>query len=211
MPTSTDALELGPSTCPCYELEAKPGTRFTHAHGDELERQADAMESYFELVVERLTGAGYRWYETANFCRASERSGCGTCAPGTTSLTGSGGTTSGSASAPSRRSPGAGGGTRHAWPPYMDALKRGTVPEREIEPLSHDVLRRERVMLGLRLDEPLVLGDLAGVVDGRAVSRLELLGLVQQRYRARRRSRSRDRGRFLGGGVTADLLDEGRR
>jgi len=39
-------------------------TRFTHAHGDELERQADAMESYFELVVDRLTGAGYRWYET---------------------------------------------------------------------------------------------------------------------------------------------------
>ena len=26
------------------------------------------MESYFELVVETLTGAGYRWYETANFC-----------------------------------------------------------------------------------------------------------------------------------------------
>ena len=27
------------------------------------------MESYFELVVETLTGAGYRWYETANFAR----------------------------------------------------------------------------------------------------------------------------------------------
>src|SRR2546425_11719285 len=68
-----DALELGPEHLSCYELEAKPGTRFTHAHGDELARQAEAMESYFELVVERLTGAGYRWYETANFCRASER------------------------------------------------------------------------------------------------------------------------------------------
>ena len=31
------------------------------------------MESYFELVVERLTGAGYRWYETANFCRAERQ------------------------------------------------------------------------------------------------------------------------------------------
>ena len=67
-----DALELGPEHLSCYELEAKPGTRFTHAHGEELERQADSMESYFELVVERLTGAGYRWYETANFCRVSE-------------------------------------------------------------------------------------------------------------------------------------------
>src|SRR5262249_22575713 len=55
-----DALELGPEHLSCYELEAKPGTRFTHAHGDELARQAEAMEGYFELVVERLTAAGYR-------------------------------------------------------------------------------------------------------------------------------------------------------
>ena len=27
------------------------------------------METYFERVVEVLTGAGWRWYETANFCR----------------------------------------------------------------------------------------------------------------------------------------------
>src|SRR5262249_6744538 len=64
-----DALELEPEHLSCYELEAKPGTRFTHAWGTELARQADAMEDYFERVVERLTGAGYRWYETANFCR----------------------------------------------------------------------------------------------------------------------------------------------
>src|SRR5262249_56627616 len=65
-----DALALEPDHLSCYELEAKPGTRFTHTFGDELVRQADAMEGYFEQVVERLTGAGYRWYETANFCRA---------------------------------------------------------------------------------------------------------------------------------------------
>jgi len=59
---------------------------------------------------------------------------------------------------------------------YMRALEHGIVPEREIEPLSTNVQRRERVMLGLRLDEPLVLGDLAEVVDESAVSRLELLG-----------------------------------
>ena len=44
---------LEPEHLSCYELEAKPGTRFTHAHGDELARQADAMEGYFEQVVER--------------------------------------------------------------------------------------------------------------------------------------------------------------
>src|SRR5213075_1325614 len=34
-----EALALGPEHLSCYELEAKPGTRFTHAHGAELERQ----------------------------------------------------------------------------------------------------------------------------------------------------------------------------
>ena len=64
-----EALALAPEHVSYYELEAKPGTRFTHAHGEELARQADAMEGYFERVVDALVGAGYRWYETANFCR----------------------------------------------------------------------------------------------------------------------------------------------
>jgi putative oxygen-independent coproporphyrinogen III oxidase len=196
-----DALELGPEHLSCYELEAKPGTRFTHAHGDELERQADAMESYIELVVERLTAAGYRWYETANFCRTSERDlrsdhnlaywlgrdylGLGVGAVSTFR------------GRRWRNTPRLAG--------YLEALGRETAPEREVEPLSHDVRRRERVMLGLRLDEPLVLGELAAVVDERAVSRLELLGLVQSDA-DRRTLALTPRGRFLGGGVTADLL-----
>src|SRR5205823_7406182 len=64
-----EALALEPEHVSAYELEAKPGTRFTHAHGPELLRQADELESYIEHVVDRLTAAGYRWYETANFCR----------------------------------------------------------------------------------------------------------------------------------------------
>ena len=71
----TDALALEPQHLSCYELEAKPGTRFTHAHGEELARQAEAMEGYFEQVVGTLTGAGYRWYETANFCLDGARAG----------------------------------------------------------------------------------------------------------------------------------------
>ena len=196
-----DALELEPEHLSCYELEAKRGTRFTHAHGDELERQADAMESYFELVVERLTAAGYRWYETANFCRTSERDlrsrhnlaywlGRDYLGLGVGAVSTSGGRRW-------RNTPRLAG--------YLEALGRETAPEREVEPLSHDVRRRERVMLGLRLDEPLVLGDLAAVVDERAVSRLELLGLVQSDA-DRRMLALTPRGRFLGGGVTADLL-----
>ena len=68
----SEALALEPEHLSCYELEAKPGTRFTHAHGEELARQAEAMETYFEHVVERVGAAGYRWYETANFCRSPE-------------------------------------------------------------------------------------------------------------------------------------------
>jgi oxygen-independent coproporphyrinogen III oxidase len=193
------AIELGPEHLSCYELEAKPGTRFTHAHGDELRRQAETMECYFELVVDRLTAAGYRWYETANFCRTAERDlrsrhnlaywlgrdylGIGVGAVSTIE------------------------GRR--WrntarlASYIRALEQGTQPTREVEPLSDDVRRRERVMLGLRLDEPLDLGDLARVVDQDAMSRLERLGLV--RTDAQTLSLT-SRGRFLGGGVTADLL-----
>ncbi len=68
-----EALALAPEHLSLYELEAKPGTRFTHAWGDELGRQSEAMEGYFERVVETLTGAGYRWYETANFCLSGDR------------------------------------------------------------------------------------------------------------------------------------------
>ena len=75
------------------------------------------MEGYFELVVERLTAAGYRWYETANFCLAADQADGATCARGTTSPTGSGGTTSGSGSAPSRRSAASVGGTRRGSTP----------------------------------------------------------------------------------------------
>jgi oxygen-independent coproporphyrinogen-3 oxidase len=197
------AIDLGPEHLSCYELEAKPGTRFTHAHGDELRRQAETMESYFELVVDRLTAAGYRWYETANFCRRDERDlrsrhnlaywlgrdylGIGVGAVSTIQ------------GRRWRNTPRLAG--------YIDALEEGTRPRREVEPLSEDVRRRERVMLGLRLDEPLALGDLAQVVDRDALSRLERLGLVQADEEALALT---SRGRFLGGGVTADLLAETR-
>src|SRR5262249_52425622 len=35
----SEALALEPEHLSCYELEAKPGTRFTHSYGAELERQ----------------------------------------------------------------------------------------------------------------------------------------------------------------------------
>ena len=201
----SEALALEPEHISCYELEAKPGTRFTHAHGAELARQAEAMESYFERVVARLTAAGFRWYETANFCRQPSLAdgrdlrsrhnlaywrgrdylGLGIGAVSTID------------------------GRRWRTTPrlgrYLAALDAGQRPEREVELLAEQVRRSERLLLGLRLDEPLQLGGLAEAVDGDAVDRLERLGLVQ-RGEAGDVLALTERGRFLGGGVTAELL-----
>ena len=204
-----EALALGPEHLSCYELEAKPGTRFTHVHGEELSRQAAAMEGYFEQVVARLTAAGYRWYETANFCLTEDRGG-GRDLRAKHNLAywlgrdylglgiGAVSTVDGLRwrNAPSMSR-------------YLAAVSAGAAAPRELEPLTHATQAEERVILGLRLDEPLALADLGSAVDERAVERLERLGLVV-------RSGDDDgsagaltlteRGRFLGGGVTAELL-----
>ena len=193
------ALALEPEHLSCYELEAKPGTRFTHVHGEELERQADAMEDYFERVVEVLTGAGYRWYETANFCRAGERDlrawhnlgywlgrdylGLGVGAVSTVAGT------------RWRNAP--------SLPRYLTALERGEPPTRELEPLDGPTQTRERVMLGLRLDEPLPTAGLAAALNQEALTRLQRRGLVEASQDTLALTR---RGRFLGGGITAELL-----
>jgi coproporphyrinogen III oxidase-like Fe-S oxidoreductase len=86
---------------------------------------------------------------------------------------------------------------------YLAALAHRDRPPREVEPLGEEVQRRERLMLGLRLDEPLALAEVEGVVDPAAAQRLEGLGLLEQRDG---RIALTGRGRLVGGGVTAELL-----
>src|SRR5581483_880155 len=194
------ALALEPEHLSCYELEAKPKTRFTHTFGDELARQSDALEGYFEQVVETLTAAGYRWYETANFCRRPELGGWRDLRSrhnlaywlGRDYLGVGIGAVSTLGSLRRRNAP--------RLPAYVDSLGQGKPPPRELEPLDEDVKRRERVMLGLRLDEPLTLAGLESAVDDRALARLEAHGLAS-RSDAGMLSLT-TRGRFLGGGVT---------
>ena len=198
-----DVLALEPEHLSCYELEAKPGTRFTHAHGAELARQAEAMEGYAERVVETLTGAGYRWYETANFCRddgvrelrarhnlaiwrGADYLGVGVGAVSTLG------------DERRRNLPSVGR--------YVAALGAGEEPPREIERLDAETHAVERLMLGLRLDEPFALGvadGSDGVVDAAALDRLVARGVVE---RAGDGIRLTPRGRLLGGAVTAELL-----
>jgi oxygen-independent coproporphyrinogen III oxidase len=185
------AIAIGPEHISAYELEAKPGTRFTVAHGAELERQAEQMEDYFERVVEILTGAGYRWYETANFCRDGKRAehnvaywlgrdylGIGVGAVSTL------------------------GNERRRNTPKLARYLEGRY-EREIELLDDETRARERVMLGLRLDEPLRLGGLRQALDPAGLARAERLGLAVEEGDTLTLT---GRGRFLGGGVTAEIL-----
>jgi oxygen-independent coproporphyrinogen-3 oxidase len=195
-----DALALEPEHLSCYELEAKPGTRFTHAWGEELARQADAMEDYFERVVGRLSGAGYRWYETANFCRAEDgrdlraRHNLGYWLGHDYLGVGIGAVTT-IGSRRWRNTPRLGR--------YLEALAAGRTPEREFEPLDEAVRARERVMLGLRLDEPLPLAGVRHALDAAGLARVESLGLAERSADALTLT---ERGRFLGGAVTAELL-----
>jgi oxygen-independent coproporphyrinogen-3 oxidase len=165
------------------------------------------MEGYFERVVEVLTGAGYRWYETANFCRHADRAdgrdlrachnlgywqgrdylGLGVGAVSTID------------------------GLRWRNAPslarYTAALGRGDAPPRELESLEPDVQRRERVLLGLRLDEPLPLAGLGPALDRCSLDRLTALGLARLAQNDGGETLELTaRGRFLGGGVTAELL-----
>ncbi len=191
-----EALALAPEHISYYELEAKPGTRFTHAHGEELGRQAEAMEGYFERVVEALVGTGYRWYETANFCRPGREArhnlgywlgrdylGVGIGAVSTVGA--------------------------HRWrnapslARYVVALGRGETPAREAEELDSATKLTERLMLGLRLDRPLPFADVADAVEPDALERLESLGLAERRDGGLQLT---ERGRFLGGAVTAELM-----
>jgi putative oxygen-independent coproporphyrinogen III oxidase len=185
------AVALDPEHISAYELEAKPGTRFTIAHGAELERQAERMEDYFERVVDRLSAAGYRWYETANFCRDGKRAehnlgywlgrdylGVGVGAVSTL------------------------GDERRRNTPKLARYLQGRY-DREIELLDDETRARERVLLGLRLDEPLPLGGLRTALDPAGLGRAQRLGLAIDDGGALALTR---RGRFLGGAVTAEIL-----
>ena len=192
------AVALEPEHLSCYELEAKPGTRFTHGWGAELLEQAEAMEGYFELVVATLEAEGYRWYETANFCRDGRQArhnlaywlgrdylGLGIGAVSTVD------------GLRWRNSPKLG--------PYLSELGAGRRPPREFEALDVHTRCVERLMLALRLDEPVGLQEVEAAVDADALARLVALGLVETTGTGLRLTR---RGRFLGGGVTAELFAE---
>jgi oxygen-independent coproporphyrinogen-3 oxidase len=193
------ALALDPDHLSAYELEAKPGTRFTLAHGAELEQQAEAMEDYVERVVGVLVADGFRWYETANFCRPGERDlrahhnlgywlghdylGIGVGAVSTVR------------GQRRRNAPSVGR--------YLSALVAGKPAPHELEELDEETQLVERLMLGLRLDVPLALEEVGELIDSVELARLTERGLVEPSDDGIRLT---DRGRLLGDAVTAALM-----
>ena len=149
------------------------------------------MEDYFERVVATLTAAAYRWYETANFCRDDRRAlhnlgywlgrdylGIGVGAVSTL------------------------GDERRRNTAKLARYLAGDF-DRELEALDDGVRARERVLLGLRLDEPLPLAGLRHALDPAGLARVESLGLAVHDDETLSLT---DRGRFLGGAVTVELL-----
>jgi oxygen-independent coproporphyrinogen-3 oxidase len=191
-----ELLALAPEHCSLYELEAKPGTRFTHAHGAALARQAELLEGHYEQAIARMEAAGYAWYETANFCRPGREArhnlgywlgrdylGIGVGAVSTL-----------------------GDERRVNAPrlePYIAAVTRGEPAPARREPLDAATRAAERLILGLRLADGVARADVAGAVDEDELGRLVGLGLCAAHDGRLVLTR---RGRLLANDVIARLL-----
>jgi coproporphyrinogen III oxidase-like Fe-S oxidoreductase len=90
----------------------------------------------------------------------------------------------------------------------MAALRAGEAAPADIELVDDETRTRERLVLGLRLDEPVVVADVAPALDHEALRRLVAGRLVELRGGDGVDTMTLTRrGRFLGGGVTAELLE----
>ena len=92
---------------------------------------------------------------------------------------------------------------------YVESLAGGERPPSESEIIDRATHTRERLLLGLRLDEPVALEDVREALDSEALERLATGGLVEVVRGSGGGGGSvtlTRRGRFLGGGVTAELM-----
>ena len=165
------ALAAEPQHLSWYELELKPGSALVR-RGDRPVDEDEAADAY-RWTVGALEAAGYRWYETANFARpggecrhslaywhGADYLGIGVGAVSTVA---------------GRRWCNASG-----LEPYIRASLERRDPPRTGEDVDRDTRRRERWMLGLRLQEGLA-ALLAGPPDHpEALERLERAGLLRQ-------------------------------
>ena len=197
-----EVVDLAPEHVSAYELEAKPGTRFAHAYGQELERQAAGLEHYMECVTETLQSNGYGWYETASFSLIRDSDGRDLRSRHNLGYwlghdyVGIGvGAVSTVGERRWRNQPGLGR--------YLSSLCSGDLPPRAEEALPRDVRVWERVMMGLRLEDGLEFAPIEHVLDPDGLERMSSGGLVAREGDVIRLT---PRGRMLGGAVTVEIL-----
>lgn len=185
----------GPDHVSWYELEFKEGSAI--ARGPHAPPDDDLAADLYEQAVEGLEAAGYRWYELANFARpgaecrhslaywhARDYLGLGVGAVSTM------------------------GGQRRRNAPgldrYIAALADGGEPPRTREDVDSDTRRRERWMLGTRLDEPLDIAWAGEPDNPAALDALAARGLLERREGTVILTR---RGRLLQNAVVQQIMD----
>ena len=164
-----EALALAPDHVSWYELEIKPGSALAR-RGTEAVDEDDGADAY-RRIVEGLEDAGYRWYETANFARPGHECRHSLAYWGAADYLGIGvGAVSTVSGRRWRNAPSLEG--------YLRAAAAAAQPSRTREPLDDDDLRRERWMLGLRLERGMDLGWAGPPDHPEAIERLRAAGLL---------------------------------
>jgi putative oxygen-independent coproporphyrinogen III oxidase len=165
-----EATAAGPDHISWYELELKPGSALARRGTAPVDE--DAAADAYRWAVHSLERAGYRWYETANFARPGHECVHSLAYWGAADYLGIG--VGAVSPVDGRRWRNAPGLSR-----YIDANGRREAPPRTVERLDADDMRRERWMLGLRLQEGL-RRSWAGPPDHpEAVERLARAGLLR--------------------------------
>ncbi len=187
------AVSAGPPHISVYDLTYTEafGRRVERRLGPgERERAEEFAEEAYAGVSESLARAGYARYEVSNYAwpghesrhnlaywRGCDYIGLGAAAVGTVGM------------------------TRWTNPRGVTAYLEGGTPD--VEVLSPELRRLERVMLGLRTAAGVSDDEAAGVVHAAEVDRLAALGLLERRYATLRMS---PRGLDLGNAVLAAVL-----
>lgn len=189
-----EAIALGADHVSWYELEVKPGSTLAR-QGAVVDE--DFSEEAYRRIVERLEASGYHWYETANFARPGHECRHSLAYWQAADYVGLGiGAVSTVAGRRWRNAPDLDG--------YITRATQGEAPRRSGEDLDEDTRRRERWMLGLRLNRPFRM-DVAGPPDfPDALPRLAEVGLVS--YDADELRLSRD-GRFVQNAILCELME----
>lgn len=189
------ALALGPDHISWYELEIKPGSALAR-RGTPMFDEDEGADAY-RRIVGALEDAGYRWYETANFARPGHECRHSLAYWGAADYLGIGvGAVSTVGGRRWRDNPGLEG--------YIAAAGRGEAPPRTQEPLDADDMRRERWMLGLRLDRGMPLSWAGPPDHPDALDRLSAAGLL--RHEGEEVALTRE-GRFVQNAILHELME----